>query len=144
MVIVLLEAVVLAWLAGSQGLCPWCACICRFNCSKATPPATDWQEHQSPLPPTPTPAPLPPPPHLQGDVYKFLKQQGGAEQRLGEDVVVPLVLEPFMQALQYIHEKVGCCRALLRAAVCKSYSVVTTVSATLMSLRPASALAAAA
>jgi hypothetical protein len=41
-------------------------------------------------------------------VYKFLKQQGGAEQRLGEDVVVPLVLEPFMQALQYIHEKVRC------------------------------------
>ncbi len=43
----------------------------------------------------------------QGDVYKFLKQQGGTEQRLAEEVVVPLVLEPFMQALQYIHSKVG-------------------------------------
>ena len=43
----------------------------------------------------------------QGDVYKFLKQQGGTEQRLAEEVVVPLVLEPFMQALQYIHTKVG-------------------------------------
>ncbi len=41
---------------------------------------------------------------LQGDVYKFLQQQGGKEGRLGEEVVVPLVLEPFMQALQYIHE----------------------------------------
>ena len=43
----------------------------------------------------------------QGDVYNFLKEQGGAEGRLAEEVVVPLVLEPFMQALQYIHEKVG-------------------------------------
>jgi hypothetical protein len=46
------------------------------------------------------------PPPLQGDVYKFLQQQGGKEGRLGEEVVVPLVLEPFMQALDYIHERV--------------------------------------
>ena len=41
----------------------------------------------------------------QGDVYKFLKHNGGAEQRLAEGVAVPMLLEPFMQALQYIHER---------------------------------------
>ncbi len=62
-------------------------------------------------------------------MYKFLKQQGGAEQRLGEEVVVPLVLEPFMQALQYIHEKVG--KAMLHtfARPGKGMQYITTAAA---------------
>jgi hypothetical protein len=44
---------------------------------------------------------------LQGNVFTFLQQSGG---RLPEGVVVPMILEPTMSALNYIHELVsGCC-----------------------------------
>ena len=41
---------------------------------------------------------------LQGNVFTFLQQNGG---RLPESVVVPMILEPTMSALNYIHELVG-------------------------------------
>lgn len=37
---------------------------------------------------------------LQGNVFTFLQQSGG---RLPESVVVPMILEPTMSALNYIH-----------------------------------------
>jgi hypothetical protein len=37
---------------------------------------------------------------LQGNVFTFLQQSGG---RLPESVVVPMILEPTMSALHYIH-----------------------------------------
>lgn len=45
---------------------------------------------------------------LQGNVFTFLQQSGG---RLPESVVVPMILEPTMSALNYIHGLVsaGCC-----------------------------------
>lgn len=39
-------------------------------------------------------------PVLQGNVFTFLQQSGG---RLPESVVVPMILEPTMSALHYIH-----------------------------------------
>jgi hypothetical protein len=39
----------------------------------------------------------------QGNVFTFLQQSGG---RLPESVVVPMILEPTMSALNYIHELV--------------------------------------
>lgn len=41
---------------------------------------------------------------LQGNVFTFLQQSGG---RLPEGVVVPMILEPTMSALNYIHELVS-------------------------------------
>lgn len=41
--------------------------------------------------------------HVQGNVFTFLQQSGG---RLPEGVVVPMILEPTMSALHYIHELV--------------------------------------
>jgi hypothetical protein len=49
-------------------------------------------------------------PVLQGNVFTFLQQSCG---RLPEGVVVPMILEPTMSALNYIHELVSC---LLRPA----------------------------
>jgi hypothetical protein len=43
-------------------------------------------------------------PVLQGNVFTFLQQSGG---RLPEGVVVPMILEPTMSALNYIHELVS-------------------------------------
>lgn len=41
---------------------------------------------------------------VQGNVFTFLQQSGG---RLPESVVVPMILEPTMSALNYIHELVS-------------------------------------
>lgn len=41
---------------------------------------------------------------LQGNVFTFLQQSGG---RLPESVVVPIILEPTMSALNYIHNLVS-------------------------------------
>lgn len=41
---------------------------------------------------------------LQGNVFTFLQQSG---RRLPEGVVVPMILEPTMSALNYIHELVS-------------------------------------
>jgi len=43
---------------------------------------------------------------LQGNVFTFLQQSGG---RLPESVVVPMILEPTMSALNYIHRLVSLC-----------------------------------
>jgi hypothetical protein len=51
---------------------------------------------------------------LQGNVFTFLQQSGG---RLPEGVVVPMILEPTMSALNYIHELVSCGRCV-NDAVC--------------------------
>jgi hypothetical protein len=49
---------------------------------------------------TPSHRPPPPPSPPQGNVFTFLQQHGG---RLPEAVAVPMVLEPTMSALAYIH-----------------------------------------
>lgn len=58
---------------------------------------------------TATPAPV-----LQGNVFTFLQQSGG---RLPESVVVPMILEPTVSALHYIHGLVRATAVLKQTAV---------------------------
>jgi hypothetical protein len=53
----------------------------------------------------------------QGNVFTFLQQSGG---RLPEGVVVPMILEPTMSALNYIHGLVSPKAALYRTLLAAS------------------------